>query len=168
MRIGCRLTLAIWSDVFLRPLSRNFRSRQGFARCALQPVPNEFKTSAGRKTRDSPGDRSAAEMAFARRSARLCFVRSHDNWAASRGRPRTGRDVFRALPHAGLSFGPERLVLSGERLVRFQACHSRNARSEHLDQLNRSRDSLRRSVKRQSSQLRGRTSSVTPRAFFAK
>jgi hypothetical protein len=32
-------------------------------------------------------------------------------------------------------FRPERLVLSGKRLVGFTAGHSRNARSEHLEQL---------------------------------
>lgn len=74
-------------------------------------------------------------MAFARRPARLRFVRSYDNRAANRNRPETRRLLFRALPYARMSGGAERLVLPGQRLVFFQAGHARNARSEHLEQL---------------------------------
>ena len=101
----------------------------------IQPAPDGIKTSARRKTRNPSDDRSAAEMAFARRPARLRFVRPRDNRAADRSRPRTGRDLFLALPDAGMPCRPERLVLSGKRLVGFTAGHPRNARSEHLEQL---------------------------------
>jgi hypothetical protein len=74
-------------------------------------------------------------------------VRPHDNRAADRSRPRTGRDLFLALPDPGVPFRPERLVLSGKRLVGFTAGHSRNARSEHLEQLKSLPESLRISAR---------------------
>jgi hypothetical protein len=72
-------------------------------------------------------------MAFARRSAHLCFVRSRHNRSANRCGPRIRRDFLRALSHSGMSFRPERLVLSRECRVPFPTRHPRHTRSEHLE-----------------------------------
>ena len=102
-------------------------------RCNLTAFKNGYSTSPRRKTRAPPGRRPASEMALARRSARLRVMRSHDHRPATGSKARTRRDAFDSLPDGRMPFGPQRLVLSGQRL--FETRPPPHQRSIHLERL---------------------------------